>query len=536
MRILRDLIAGTYRDKDGKLHKANDILILGGNGSGKTEIGAKLVVETLLRKSRVEVRAFSQNETTSINYQQPPLHKYLPPSLRSLKKQGGITKISYSVATGFSERVFVLPNGSKCLLFTYKGYEQDRTSAEGGEACLVVNDEPPPAELVRTQRFRAHKANGVLVSTFTPVGGYTEVVAEYLDAAVILQQIPVRRIVWNWPNPWDPKESFAWGEWLLPADRDYVEGCEPGHVPYVLRSRAEGRYVIVFPTVFNPYLTGLEAIIRSALGGVIDFALERLWGWPTKRALRIFPKFSEARHVVPSERIPAEGTNYLLADPHGRRNWFMVWLRVDPLGNWWFYRQWPSADLGEWAVPGDKPDGRAGAGQRNGGGRSFTDYKRLIFLAEGWLQNEHNGAVTRPKGLTELIFERLLDPRPAGVRNTGEDGSQTMIEVLAEGTLDANKVQILPGLDFMPGPASGVKDEVGISFINDLLAHSPDSPPKLFVSRDCPDLIYAFLTWTGSDGEDGATKDPIDCVRMAAKRPCVHYPPGQLGSHGGGSY
>lgn len=536
MRIVRQLMAGTYTDPSGTKHKANDVLLLGGNGSGKTDIGAKMVVETLIKAPRVEVRAFSQNETTSINYQQPPMHKYLPPALRKVKKQGGVTKISYSVATGFSERVFVLPNGSKCLLFTYKGYEQDKTSAEGGEAKLVVNDEPPPAELVRTQRFRAHKANGVLLSTFTPVNGYTETVAEYLDGASLLEEIPVRRVVWNWSTPWAPKESWSWGDWILPENRQYVEGCNPGHVPYVMKSSVEGRYVVVCPTVMNPYLTGLEAIIKSALSGVTEFSLERLWGWPTKRALRVFPRFDAKIHVVPSERVPAQGTNYLACDPHGRRNWFMAWLRVDPAGRWWFYREWPGPELGEWAAPGDKPDGRPGPGQRTGGGRSFSDYKRLILDREGWKTDSETGRMYRPKEGAEEMWERMLDPRPAGVRNTGEDGQQTMVEVLREATTDAQGREVLPGMDFMPGPASQVKDEVGISFINDMLSHGPDCPPRLFVAEECRNLIYAFQTWTGSDGEDGATKDPIDCVRMLAKRPAEYYSPGQFGSAGGGGY
>lgn len=535
MRVLRALFAGTYTDPEGNTHKANDVLLLGGNGSGKTDIGAKLVVETMMRSPRVEVRAFSQNETTSINYQQPPMHKYMPPALRKVKKHGGVTKISYSVATGFSERVFVLPNASKCLLFTYKGYEQDKTSAEGGEARLVINDEPPPAELVRTQRFRAHKANGVLLSTFTPVNGYTETVAEYLDGATVLEQMPVRRVSYQWPTPWHPTETYEFGDWLLPANRTYVEECEPGHLPYVMKSSAPGRYVVLCPTVMNPYLTGLDAIIQSALGGVTDFALERLWGLPTKRALRVFPRFDPKVHVVASERIPQEGTRFLLGDPHGRRNWFLLWLLIDTHQRWWFYREWPNAMMGEWAVPGDKADGRPGPAQRIGGGRSFSDYKRLILMAEGWTQNETDGRLSRGP-VVEDIFERLLDPRPAGIRNTGEDGDQTMVDVLREASLDASGRELVPGMEFQPGPASQVKDEIGISFLNDLLSHDVARPPRLFVSAECRNLIYSLMTWTGSDGEDGATKDPIDCVRMAAKRGCEYYAPSLFGSHGGGSY
>lgn len=537
MRIVRKLMEGTYVDPSGQTHKANDILILGGNGSGKTDIGGKLIVETLLKNPRTEARAFSQNEKTSINYQQPPMHKYMPPVLRAVKKQGGVTKISYSVATGFSEMVFVLPNASKCLMFSYKGWEQDKTSAEGGEAKLVVNDEPPPVELVRTQRFRVHKANGVLLSTFTPVNGYTETVADYLDGCEILEQLPVRDIAYTWPSPWHPKEAYAFGKWLLPPEREYVDGCAPGHVPYVVKSTIKGRYAVVCPTLMNPYLTGRENVIISALAGNTDFALERLWGWPTKRAMRVFPRFDTKVHVIPSERVPERGTRYLLGDPHGRRNWFLVWLLTDPRGTWYFYREWPDQQtVGEWAVPGDKPDGRQGPAQKSGGGRSFSDYKRLMLKAEGWVDNpDMEGAVMRGANV-EQIAERMLDPRPAGIKSLGEDGQQTLLQVLADSTVDASNRVLVPGMDFVAGPASAVRDEISISFINDMLRHDAEHPPRLYVTNDCKNLIYALLTWTGHDGEDGATKDPIDCIRMAAKHGCPNYDAASFGSYGGGSY
>lgn len=537
MRIIRELIAGTYRDAQGRLHKANDIMVLGGNGSGKTDIGGKLVVETLLKNQRSEARAFSQNEKTSINYQQPPMHKYLPPQLRAVKKQGGVTKISYSVATGFSEMVFVLPNSSKCLFFSYKGWEQDKTSAEGGEAMLVVNDEPPPVNLVRTQRFRVHKANGVLLSTFTPVNGYTETVAEYLEGSEVLEEIPLRDVIFRWPSPWHPRESFEFGEWLLPAEREYVDGCSPGHLPYVVKSIVDGRYAVLCPTLMNPYLRGRQSIITTAMGGSTEFAMERLWGWPTKRATRVFPKFDIKTHVVAAERVPASGTRYLLTDPHGRRNWFMIWLLVDPSGTWWIYREWPDqVTVGEWAVPGEKPDGHQGPAQKAGGGRSFTDYKRLILKAEGWKDDPDNdGAIIRGSHVEE-IAERMLDPRPAGVKSLGEDGQQTLIDVLAESKIDAAGRTLIPGMQWAPGPASAVRDEVSLSFINDMLAHDSEHPPRLYITHECKNLRFALLTWTGHDGEDGATKDPIDCLRMAAKHGCPHYDPNELGSQGGGSY
>ena len=68
-------------------------------------------------------------------------------------------------------------------------------------------------------------------------------------------------------------------------------------------------------------------------------------------------------------------------------------------------------------------------------------------------------------------------------------------------------------------PAAGLKIEEGVTFINDALAYDQNQPvsvvnqPKLFVSEDCENLIYSLREWTGADGEKGAAKDPIDCLR-----------------------
>jgi hypothetical protein len=288
--------------------------------------------------------------------------------------------------------------------------------------------------------------------------------------------------------------------------------------------------VVTFPTAFNPY-NPLEEVIKRAMSGGLEFQLERLYGIPTKRVQRVFPRFNPAVHVIPSERVPADGTNYLFVDPHGRRNWFMLWIRVAADGRWYVYREWPDfGRFGEWAVPGgeERPDGRIRPAQRTGGGRSFTEYKRIVLQAEGW-PVDSDGRIAKPKRgeqvakSIEPVFERYLDPRPAGTRVAGDEAQRTMLEVLADATLDASGRELVPGLDFQPAPACAVKDEVSLQFLNDLLAYDQDRPlgpdnfPQLLIAANCGNVIAAMQMWTGSDGEDGACKDPIDCLRGAAK-------------------
>lgn len=522
---LRELLAGTYVPgkigsaliPDWKMAKpANDVLELGGNGSGKTRSAARLVMELLVSKSAREVRCYSQNEMTSRRYQQPALFAHLPPALRKMKKVGQTVKISYTEATGFSENLFILPNRSSCLLLTYKGWSQDRTSAEGGEADCVWCDEETPVDLAATLRFRVHKKGGTFLLTYTPISGYGGATPDYLEGATILETIPARRA------NWDPiQRKIVWGEPILPQDVELVPGCPKGHIPYVLKSAADNRYCILFPTTFNPY-TNVEAIVTGASEKSREFILERVFGWPTKRAARAFPRFGDI-HIVKHDRIPKEGTNYFFTDPHGSRNWFMVWFRVTRDGRIFVYREWPSAKEGEWALPGEKPDGKEGPAQRFCAGMSFNDYKRLILKQEGWWEKDR--AMVRPpkeRATVDEIFERRMDPRPAATEVPSDEQALTVVDHMNTPAKSGDQI-LIPGLAFSAAPACGIEE--GIGLINDWLTNgwdpdqetTPFNCPSFYVSENCPNLIYSLKTWTGLDGEKGATKDPVDCLRNAAK-------------------
>lgn len=549
LRLIRELIAGSY--VPGRFgmsvapagwkqeRTANDIVGIGGNGSGKTEIQAKLAMEILETKPGSEARCFSQNEMTSVRYIQRALYKYLRPDLRKVKSQGTSTKISYKEATGFSENVFILPNHSACLLPTYKAYEQDRKSVEGGECDVLTWDEEAPAELLETARFRVHKKGGLMLGGFTPVGGYTETVGQYIEGAVVLEVVPAREVVWDW---W--ARSWSWGKWLLPSQRELVKGCPAGHVPLVVQSGGGNgrRFAVALPTMFNPY-TNVLAIVESVEGKPLDFALERIWGWPTKLARKAFPNFG-AWHIVPPEKLPpaSELTIYHWMDPHGDRNWFMLWVGVDRAGTKWVLREWPDVDVGEWALPGQKPDGKVGPGQTSGHGKSFNDYKRLVLEIEGWRVKEDG---TWEMGDAWDVRDRRLDPRPAGTSVASDEQSRTYLDYLQEpirsGTGDEGRVTVCPGLDVLAGPDCSIEE--GKQWVNNWLTGgwNPSEPvtpmncPKFYVSSACENVIWSLRTWTGVDGMKGASKDPIDCLKGLAKMDIGWLEAGALGSYGGGA-
>jgi hypothetical protein len=112
-----------------------------------------------------------------------------------------------------------------------------------------------------------------------------------------------------------------------------------------------------------------------------------------------------------------------------------------------------------------------------------------------------------------------------------EDGGVTLIDMLDDGENPMHFV-----------PAAGVKIEQGVAMINDGFSFdqniemSPLNKPKLYISESCQNLIYCIKEWTGLDGEKGATKDPIDCLRYLITMNPIYLTKDTMKGWGGGSY
>jgi hypothetical protein len=297
---------------------------------------------------------------------------------------------------------------------------------------------------------------------------------------------------------------------------------------------------MTFPTFFNPY-THVATIIESTEGKPAEHKLERLWGWASKKVQKAFPNFGEW-HIVDRARVPKpkDLCIYRLLDPHGDRNWFMLWIGVDTEGRRWVFHEWPDAELGEWALPGGRMegrarhDGKAGPAQFLGSGRTFRDYQELILGVEGWTVE----AGQWKAGTTAWeIQDSRMDPRPAGTSVPSDPTGRTYLDFMSEPIRGTDGQIIGPGLNFAAAPATGVEE--GKQLINNWLCEgwNPREPvtplncPRTYVSKSCSNLIWSLRVWTGLDGEKGASKDPIDCLKMAAKMDLVHLPHGAMGTY-----
>jgi len=476
-----------WDDAKKLLDEKDQILISGGNRSGKTAFSSWYAIKMMVEKPGARVACFSMTHQSSVRDQQPALYEMLPKEYKSMKR-GKVQNVKYSQKNGFSDATFVLPNESQCWCMAY---QQPGDVLEGFEGDLVWFDELVPFSWYETAAYRLVTRKGKMIISATPITGFTPVYGSFVNGA----------------EPRQTKESP-----LLPG-RVNVPGCPRGTMPYTMNCMDDNKGVVFFFTSMNPY-NPYDQMERTLAGESSSQVKIRAYGYTDKSAGTFFPKFSKV-HIIDPGKIPTRGTNYMCVDPAGSRNWSMLWLRIDEDGKAYVYREWPDQEhYGEWAIPGDKPEGDMGPAQKPEG-RGLNEYKELIRELEGG----------------EEIYERLIDPRAGGSQAMTAEGGETLIDLLDDGDYP---------MSFTKGP--GLPIEQGASVINEWLNYNPDeklsvlNEPRLYVSSDCENLIDCLKEFSAAGGEKNRYKDFIDCLRYLMTYDPIYVDENTYRATGGGGY
>ena len=477
------------------LSQAKELMVAGGNRSGKTLWAGRECVKSLVSKEGANVLCCHSSSKTSITVQQPAIYNFLPYVLKATKK-GKIHYLNYSRKNGFTDGSFILPNGARC---DFLNYTQNPDVIEGREADLIWCDELVPQEWIDTLRFRLHSRRGKLIVTQTPIEGIASVFKEFVAGGSVIE----------------------WGDAELLAGRRAFPEWPEGKAPRVLHGAKETRKTVFFFTKDNPF-NPYEEMVNEVTGAPVTQILVRAYGWACDNSGKAFPRFKKEVHVVPRSKIPEGGTLYKAVDPAGSRNWFTIWARVYDDGKIFIVREWPDyRSFGEWALPGPKPDGKKGPAQDADAARSYSAYRALYRDIE--------------EALGETPIVNFIDPASGGTPSIAEEGGRTLIDLL-EYSDDPDD----PPMPFTP--AAKVPVHQRHATINDHLSYDQTAPltplnePRLYISEDCWNLIWCLIEHTGLDGQKGASKDPIDCLGMLLCSDAVFIPEGGLVSVGGGSY
>lgn len=335
----------------------------------------------------------------------------------------------------------------------------------------------------------------------------------------------------------------------VPEDRLFEQ------VPRVLKCAdpSEKRAVVYFHSSDNPFGNPWNVwnIIRTRDR---NFQRERFYGIASKLFAARFGTFNVDVHVVPDEAVPKDGTNYHFFDPAQARNPFQTWIRCTPLGDY-VYREWPGSYYipgvgipGPWAYgDGKLHDGRMGPGAVSFG-FSYWRIKQEIGRLERWpdamkqkpenmderewVESWNERSYEPAKGQVseqEIIHRRIIDSRAASAPKEHNDRPVTLLTQM-------DKL----GLTFQPAPGDDIDE--GCKDIEDALYYDANRPvegsnrPRLFIAASCKNTIFALQTWTGLDGQKGATKDPIDNLRYKFRDGCRHVTAADLAGDEGGHY
>ena len=467
---------GWTRIREG-LYNSNEVLVLGGNRSGKTTGCAKIVMEAVTKNNDGHVVCFSQNADTSVKVQQAAIWEMMPKEFR--KKTKSIEGyINFSMQNGFTGSSFIFPDTRTRVDFkTYTQFTNNQTILEGfefgfkQESALNVgtwlDEYLGDATLVNTLRFRLATRNSKLLIGFTPIDGYTPFISDYLQGA-------------------ETRETRK------------AELLNNKSLPIKQYSPKRDASVVYLHSDENPF-GGYERIAKDLEGRPEDEILVRAYGVPVKSMTTLLPLFNTEVNVLgkepnrygmsfPDISNQREFTTYMVVDPAGARNYTAIWAGVDKDGIVYIAKEFPDRNTyGEWALFGD-PKWRYGPAS-----------KKIGYNIEGYVDlfNEIEA------DLKIKPYERIGDSRFFAKENENN-------EDLFRAFDDYN-------MNFIA--SDGRMEEVGINALDEWFSYNPNVPidkanrPMCYIHEDCGNLIDSLINYGSKGKADEALKDFFDVIR-----------------------
>jgi len=257
-------------------------------------------------------------------------------------------------------------------------------------------------------------------------------------------------------------------------------------------------------------------------------------------------------NIIRQDQLPEVGTDYLIVDPHDERPYFFIYVRVAPglepeKPDLYVWADWPDAPTyGEWAIATEREtsedskkgwDGDRGPAQANlnlGYAGYKMEWKKIESVRPEGTERDPKRRALQVKAaqsghpLRMDIFERIIDSRAGPRKQLEEHGQTCTVQEFAKDHKEPKTGEKLGGIDFQM--ADGSRHDW--TLIRDLLEVKRDEqgriekPPRLFVTENCRQVIWALENFTSRAGEAGACKDPIDCLEYAARGDLIHVPPG----------
>jgi hypothetical protein len=470
------------------------LIIWGGHRSSKTRKASNYVLNDIVDHPGHRWWCCDSTEAMARTNQMRLLWEQMPEAWKNVPRDQ-VTDIRYSVSDGFPKNKFITPTASEV---EFKFYSIDVKDLPGPEIDGIWGDELMPLDWVKFAMFRLVNRNGIFLLTFTPEFGWNDTIQYFYEGAQIIESTDA---------PLLPK---------FDADGNKIGVRQ---VPRIMQCADPTARIIFFHTSDNPF-GNYPGLVQELAGKSEEEILIRAYGVCTKSHTAAFPMFNKRAHVITQAQFAAivkqnpKLKKFHLVDPCDGRNWSQIWIACPYPDKFILYREWPShghpkayiegiGHIGPWALSGAAADGVMGPAQKSFG-FSLTAYVDEILRQEDG----------------EEIFARYIDSRYATARRTDYERVTTLQEQLGECGMDF--LSMVPESRIL-----GAKDG-SIDMINSALYYDVETElgkysaklsrmnePQLQVLDTCPNTIYSLEHWTGRDGQKGACKDFIDCIRGA---------------------
>lgn len=471
------------------------LIIWGGHRSSKTRKASNYVLNDIVRNPGHRWWCCDSTEAMARTNQMRLLWEQMPEAWKNVPRDQ-VTDIRYSVSDGFPKNKFITPTASEV---EFKFYSIDVKDLPGPEIDGIWGDELMPLDWVKFAMFRLVNRNGIFLLTFTPEFGWNETLQFFYEGAQVIEEADAP---------------------LLPRydEEGRKIGCEK--VPRIMQCQDPAARIIFFHTSDNPF-GNYPALVQELKGKSKDEIKIRAYGVATKSHAVAFPRFNRTAHVITTaqfysiQKESPKGERYHLVDPCDGRFWFQIWVYCPRPDKWIIYRELPSHGHpkayiqgvgmpGPWALSGSSADGVKGPAQES----------------KGWSLERYMEEIEHQEG-DEQIVSRYIDSRYATSPKSERERMTTLIEQLSECGVDflamvAGKGRII-GADSNDGSVDLINSMLYYDVETEIGKWSPDlgrlNEPQLQIVETCPNVIDSLGQWTGIDGQRGARKDPIDCIR-----------------------
>lgn len=523
------------------------ILCMGGNGSSKSEFAAWYAIKQMVEKPNTQVAVLCPGVNQARKVMMSRLFDNLPAEWRpdeTGKAKTGITgNISYTRKMGFTENMFILPNGSRCTFYFY--LEGDVKNIEGDQLDLVIADEEVPLEWLDACEYRLARTAGTMMAMFTPISGYIPTVAWFRGNAGTIEQRAAPLLKCVVTEEFDERGEKKETRSVMPVWQDEPENVvaiEPVMLPLIERGADATKRVVYFWTEDCCYpMHGYETLVqlmqqKKARVGEVK---TRAYGFPEKVRGSRFPILSEEVHAISPERaltgeVPKEVTWYMFLDPAEGRNHVMQWYAKTRDGREILVREWPQQDdyipgvgyPGPWAEDSKK-------------GKALDGVPGTAQLPMNLTTEQYVSEMDRIEIELGRLYEKRTDGAPVHIQRREMD-SRGGDHAVAGRSYFTEFAACKRYFRDASGKALNARSDnpdaiCGISLIVDALGYDVQKPvglrnhPRLMVvyapadedsggvPQGCANTWDSLKNWTGADGLKGARKDWIDLCHYSQR-------------------